>query len=917
MKREILFSTLFGIAVLSASTLLGQSKDQIAADLAFEISRVGNLFRLDTNKDAKLSKSEVADYVRSYSHKPIDLNRDGRTDSNDIAFALDAYQSDLLFNTYSDSLAMLKRAKIAEAPASGGVHGSVSGAQGQAVNAGQIIRWQVCATDLRVFVTDIEGDGHYIGDYIRHYYAVDSNCGGGGGDGCANSAGSLKGEALVFTDGPLYNSTPERVCLGNLGEYRDLDDGAGEQFTNPGAPGFQNPVAGIRTGGNSGYLRGRYVETNIISIDEFSIWEDWPNIPNFNRSNNDFRVDPRCSTLVGSDIACPSDTDEREAHLWSTEAHAYYFIDKYRSEIFNPEFILSLGLDTEIERNLLFRQFRPDSLDPWSGVPTATSHFRATVKELIDHPSEFNEPVLYLDFLENQLVGFGRTKYPFMGLDQVESNAIQYDPEVFIGDYAGHIAHWVIGDINGFKVGGWFDEWPTNNLEALNDGLSHWTAYHYSGRSEVYRDAIAASRSWSESPCDTTGSLGTDYYSFIPASGLQIEPCDRGYQIDNVMMHSSETYNDSELEANGVFPFQVPTLFDGLGPGSTELSAIFFSAVFYDIAQRAGLGDKKADKLFWKTISIIGTPEGVGNSQSHSMNDFGENVMRASRLLWPDLRYEEDIRNVLSVRGINLDGNFFKDNLVATAGPTALNPNGFYTLHPVPHYTDDQYPRVANNYGLFYFYVDEFTFDNASPSDYLSIRFSKYSNMGPCDYIEIRDGSGSYAWDDPESGELLWTGEARAFSNKTLLLPNVNNKIRMHVRTKRCSSEVQGAYAEDVNPFGARIVDASPNGFGVEVNDLGWWGTTKKKFDLNIFDPSNTDDTATYTWELEQVGMPAVTATGLSGDDTFTVMPLVDEPFTLRVTRSKPGEADMIYEVRENARQLGRESGQGLVVDLR
>ena len=65
-------------------------------------------------------------------------------------------------------------------------------------------------------------------------------------------------------------------------------------------------------------------------------------------------------------------------------------------------------------------------------------------------------------------------------------------------------------------------------------------------------------------------------------------------------------FDEANTSRDGVFPFVWPTGFNSnFGPVGSDLSALYIGAIFYDVANEAGLGLPKADLLIWKTISLI------------------------------------------------------------------------------------------------------------------------------------------------------------------------------------------------------------------------------------------------------------------------------------------------------------------------
>ena len=90
---------------------------------------------------------------------------------------------------------------------------------------------------------------------------------------------------------------------------------------------------------------------------------------------------------------------------------------------------------------------------------------------------------------------------------------------------------------------------------------------------------------------------------------------------------------DEAVGPDGVFPFLGPSDLNSFdGPLGSDWSALYVCAIFYDIAFEAGLGFDKANRLFWKSISLI------NDSSYLPMKDFGEKILEAARFFWPDPR---------------------------------------------------------------------------------------------------------------------------------------------------------------------------------------------------------------------------------------------------------------------------------------
>jgi len=703
------------------------------------------------------------------------------------------------------------------------------------------------------------------------------------------------GQARVYLQGPLYTPSLSNVCLFYLGDF--------------------DPETGYRVSGNGGYLNGKYLETDLYSIDEFAQnppYNQWPNVPNFYSASNDFQIDPNCwDNPQGGQNPCPQGVNQRQAHLWSSEAHQYYFLTDYRMRFLNDPFIDQLQLDPEIAKNLKTRQFRPD-LDVGGN-------------ERLDRPivvmNEFVIPAgisLFPD--ENMEAVTVRTRGPNEPHMSAPPMGLAYDPEVTIGDYAGLMANWVMADNRGFPSDYGFgqnNEWQNNILPALNDGLSGWVAYRTSGHSEIYSNTLWTFRTWA----DRQG---------IRACGGSNYPCDKGQAIRNVMM-----FDEVQVDKNGVFPYSLPTVnyvFDDIdGPGGSDLAAGFFAAVFYDISHEAGLGDQKADLLAWKTISLI------NNRDYFPMREFGSTVIQAARLLWPGTEqagpehtppgletdmmsmYETDIADVLVSRGIPLYGvGNFRDNLPPALGPT-LRGLTLNSSHP------NTQPTV-NSYGASFSGADEYTVPG-SPAEYITVQLYKHSKYGPCDRIEMLVPDGTYNNGIPNTdGTVIWTGQDRDVGNKVVFIPNWSNNpntVRVATFRNRCANESTGYYVEDVRPFGFRGIKAMRNGFSITPTDLGITSTnlrissynTTHRYSVRPADPSvATLGEANYDYEVEAADG---SLTNFSGNSTqaFVFSVKTDEPFVIRITRTR-GQAVDELEFRERANDFARSDGMAFVGGL-
>jgi hypothetical protein len=695
--------------------------------------------------------------------------------------------------------------------------------------------------------------------------------------------GTEYGRALIFLDGPIdwdataaanawtnpvYN-TPSEVLLTNLGIY---------------------DTNGVMVSTNGGVLTGQYLETDVGEIPTFGT------VNRVNSTNNDFRVD-----YTGAANGMP-----RESVIWSSEAHLYYYMNDYRIRFLNGPFIDQLSLAPQVDQNLRNLQYRPD-------LTTGT---------------RFAKPVLQVDEVVNPrgLGLFPDSNYMTVGLRSRTGSLIDlpvlslsFDCEAVVGDYAGLVAEWVITSNEGFPSDAGFgqnNDWKSNMLAAFNDGLSGWVGYRYSQSEDIYSVFGFFGRLWDNRACGIPPPIGP---STPPGSADHI-PCDKGESVRNVMMYDdNNNFSQGNFSVPGVFPFEQPFGFDGFnGPEGSDLSALFVAAVFYDIAHEAGLGIHKSDLLIWKTISLIDV---VTN---FPMRTFGAKIQEASRLLWPDgggmSIYEDDIVDVLTSRGIPMNGAAdFKDNLPTALGPTL---RGFTMASSHPN-TQPQ----ENFYGSVFSGSDEYTTPGPAV-DYVAYQLYKHSKYGPCDSIQVQLSDGTYSNSIPNAdGTLIWTGVDRDIGNRIVFLPSVPgnpNTIRVTTIRKRCDNEVEGYYAEDVRPFGMRIIKATPNGFSFTVEELAHVGDPLEKafeqsgelvgiktYRTSIVDPSlRLIGDATYNWTVtDHLGVEQI-GTG----KTFTFDVELDQPFTIHIERDRGGQIDTL-DLRERANDFERSGGRAFVYD--
>lgn len=461
--------------------------------------------------------------------------------------------------------------------------------------------------------------------------------------------------------------------------------------------------------------------------------------------------------------------------------------------------------------------------------------------------------------------------------------SIGYDCGCTLGDYGGLVASWLIGTTQGF----WNvspTSWPVNNLPALNDGLSMWIAYMHDRTPEVYQHGSYVVRKSGACACGT----GTK------------PDCYAGQKLRSVMM-----FKETDTTKNGVYPFGIPagsSSFDG--PTSWNLAAMFFGAVFYDISQEAGLGDEKVNLLVWKTVSV------VTNGSSFTMREFGDYLLRAANALWPDPArpgyslYYDYIRDVLRSRGIAVAGeaNAFV-NLPLALRPTATGgASGFGCPHP------DAQPSTAS-YGAGTYYNNAYTETNSGPNDYVVYQFYKHSKYGPCDKLALTDGTFT-DWTYNNDGTYQHYLQDRELQNLLVLAPGPRIAWLRYLR--RCDTEREGPYWEDVQPLGFRAIKATRNGFA--------WKTTRIStaadyvgYQFDIVDPSvATIGPASYTWTFSD---PTGTSTNLTGASVYYAAKQ-NEPLNILVSRVRGGETNTV-EMAEPGSNLDRADRPHYLVLLR
>jgi hypothetical protein len=698
--------------------------------------------------------------------------------------------------------------------------------------------------------------------------------------------GTQYGRALIFLDGPIdweataaanawtnpvYN-TPSEVLLTNLGIY---------------------DTNGVMVSTNGGALTGRYLDTFVSSISLYGI------VPTMNVPSNDFRVD-----FTGSENSLP-----RESLLWNSEGHLYYYINDYKVRFLDDNFIGQLNLSTQTQLNLKFLQYRPD-------FQTGTRFAKPTLQ--VDEEVQPSGLGLFPDV--NFVTAGARPRADIF--ETLPPISVAYDDSVIVGDYAGLVSFWMIGSNQGWPSEIGFaqnNDWKSNMLPALNDGLSAWVGYRYSGDYEVNQTFRYFGKLWGNKTCGVLPPAGPVAF---PENADNIS-CDQGENIRNVMMYDDNNFfHSGNFSVPGVFPFDQPSGITGFhGPSGSDLSAMYVGAVFYDIASEAGLGIHKADLLIWKTVSWI------DNVTNFPMRTFGAKIQEAARMLWPDgggmSIYEDDIVDVLTSRGIPMNGAaVFTTNLPPVIGtfPETLEQSsgsqrGFGTDHPMIQPTENQY-------GLFSANFNGYTTPETNAS-YFAYEFYKHSKIGPADEIRLTDGTynpsnGDYNGD----GSYFHLLKDREPGNLIVLSPG--RTIRWVWWGARADNELEGFYAEDVRPFGFRVIKATPNGFSFTVEELSHVGDPLEKafeqsgelvgvktYRTSIVDPSlRLIGDAAYNWTVtDYLG---VEQNGIGKTFTFDVE--LDQPFTIYIERDRGGQIDTLT-LRERANDFARSGGRAFVYD--
>jgi hypothetical protein len=689
--------------------------------------------------------------------------------------------------------------------------------------------------------------------------------------------------AQVFPRGLEYDTATTFVCLDNLGLY--------------------NSETGLRTASNYDatlgrwVINGKYLKTNLQS--------NAPVVGRFARPTNDFQVNPSGT----------SSADARQNTLWSSEVHLYYYINDFRKRFINDTFVNSLSLPAQASLNLRNRQFRPDlqgivnSRLPWT-YPNEIQSLTPTLWSTSVPANNFFSP----------------SRQRLNTVDPLDSTA--FDPEYVIAQYAGAAANWITSgtaqwpaDPTWGTVGNL--SWRTDVRPAVLEGFKLWSAYRYSGRTELNKYAMRVYRRWRGSICGGTNQ---------PA-------CNKGWNIDNAMMYldsadpvlnnpTNASWPANNSDDTLLFPYGtnygtnqygIRNAFGGVehyGPHNAELGGMFIAGLFYDISKEVGLGDYKADQLFWKTISLLDPSVAI------DMTTFAVRVQQAARALFPNTSnpalswYEQDIVDVFASRGVKMNGvTNFLDNVPPAIGMTANpGPGSLITASATVGF-GSSIPETQRNSTTGYNFLSFFQngYQVTTPgTQYVTYQFYKFSKYGPCDQLDLTNGTinapaGSSNPIMNYDGSMAASYKGRSLGNTLIMAPG--QTLRFLRRRQSCVSEQDGYYAEDVRPFGFRALKAIPNGFTFSVARIGAT-SGRYSYRLTAVDPSLTltgpnTGPATYNWTFTEYNGAVVNATG----QQVVYNALINQPVTISVTRVRGAQNDNIT-VRERGNDLDRNSGK-------
>ena len=741
-----------------------------------------------------------------------------------------------------------------------------------------------------------------------------------------NLAGTSQGKANIFKKGPFDLSTnalrepvvgtsfqylrPEPDCLNQLGTY--------------------NSETGVRLATNNGYLSGLYAETDMA---EFS-----PPTGRLQNVHNNFRIGyPALDQQLS-----------RTQMSYLIQTHAYYFYTDFRNSIFSPTMVSQLRLPLELEKNLKYRQFRIDMPQP---PPGSTLRLAKPILRAFEQSSPFFN--LIFPFENVFLSPFvSRNFYQFKPYSSFLS------PDTAIGDVLGLTAQWTLGVNQTFPADASFtSNWLTNVLPAINDGTWDWGSYRYLSKihgsetsrmvTEHTRQSFLSNRLEAGYPCGSAAAASRPY-------------CDAGQNINNVM--TMDEVRGTGVAAAWFFPFK------GAGYASpyaeyteSDLGGTFIASIFYDIAQRAGLGSARADLLFWKTLSLI------KRTDKMPMRLYGHIIQDAARKLWPVPQnpsqsiYEEMIRHSLLMKGIAVDATFFCADVPDIYGaadaytccpfvgsPDPSCPAARVLTGPAAATVSSMFPpAVGFNQGALFEAATTLFLSGSLPevhpapggfgqvsagrngythptgqSTYVAYTFLKDSKYGPFDkFIVTNDfrsatfanmSSGTWTCADSlANGFLCREFSGEELSNKTIIFPG--NRIRYARQMRRGTSMRDATYVEDTAPIGTRAVKALTDGFAFTVSKIGETSSSIS-YTLSTDDPSYNAATDSYSWNIGfYQNSPTTTgairsSTGPVAGTSVAFNLSKNQPVTIELTRIRNGTPEVLRIV-DRANDLDRDGG--------
>jgi len=630
------------------------------------------------------------------------------------------------------------------------------------------------------------------------------------------------------------------------------------------------------------------------------------------------------------------------------QTHAYYFYTDFRNRVLNPTIISQLHLPTDLDKNLRYRQFRVD-------MPPAPPGSTLRLAKPILRAFEQSSPFFNLIYsYENVFLS------PFVSqiYYQFKPYSSFLSPDTAIGDVLGLVSQWTIGVSQPFPADASFtNNWATNVLPAINDGTWDWGSYRYLSKihgsetsrmvTEHTRHSFLSNRYEAGYPCGSAASNASPY-------------CDAGEDINNVM--TMDEVRGVGQSAPWFFPFK------GAGYGTpyaeyaeSDLGGTFIASIFYDIAQRAGLGAARADLIFWKALSMINRMDKM------PMRRYGQIIQEAARSLWPDSQdptqsvYEEVLRHTLLTKGIAVDATFYCGDLPDIHGAADT-----YTCCPAPGAPDpscgaakaltgasaatvsSMLPQAVgfNQVSLFEAATSLY-FSGSTPevhpapagfgqvssgrngytnptgvSTYVAYTFLKDSKYGPFDKFIITNdyrpttftnmSSGTWTCADSlANGYICQEFSGEELSNKTILFPG--NRIRYARQMRRGSSNRQATYVVDTAPFGTRAIKALTDGFAFTVNRTAETSTSIS-YALTVEDPSFNAGTDSYSWNIGLYLNSASTTGAIKSDSgpiagaSIEVTLNKNQPVTIELTRIRNGVPEVLRIV-DRANDLDRDSG--------